>query len=73
MYKQVQVTDNQPNQYLRLLQIHEVPKMLHEVHVNVLGHAGQDATIAEVKKHYCGLPIQEAVVEFIRQCANCAP
>ena len=91
------MTDKQPNQYVRLLQLHEIPEVLHDTHVNVLGHACQDATIAEVsckttwckqcnssmmhchsngllqvKKHYCGLPIHEAVAEFIRQCDNCA-
>lgn len=40
--QEVQMTDNQPNQYLRLLQTHEIPKMLHDTRVNVMGHVGQD-------------------------------
>ena len=49
VFKAVDVTDDVPTGRLRLLQIHEIPEVLHEVHVNTLGHAGQDKTVAEVR------------------------
>ena len=48
VYKAIDVTKDVPTGRLRLLHIHEIPEVLHQVHVNALGHAGQDETVAEV-------------------------
>ena len=48
VYRKVDETDRNPEGLLQLLQIHEIPEVLHQAHCNVLGHAGQDKTIAEV-------------------------
>ena len=49
VYKAVPKSDDVPTGLLRLLKIHEIPKVLHEVRVNTLGHAGQDKTVDEVR------------------------
>lgn len=41
-------TDSNPDGRVQLLQLHELPKALHEVHVNLLGHAGEDKCVAKV-------------------------
>ena len=46
VYKAVDVTDDVPTGRLRLVQTHEPPEVLH---VNTLGHAGLDKTVAEVR------------------------
>lgn len=48
MFKEVEVTDKQPNKHVLVVQMHKIPEILHNIHVNVLGHAGPDATVAEV-------------------------
>ena len=49
VYKAVPKSDDVPTGLLRLLKIHEIPEVLHELHVNTLGHAGQDKTVHEVR------------------------
>ncbi len=49
VYKAVPKSDDVPTGLLRLLKIHDIPKVLHEVHVNTLGHAGQEKTVDEVR------------------------
>ena len=49
VHKAVPKSDDVPTGLLRLLKIHEIPKVLHEVRVNTLGHAGQDKTVDEVR------------------------
>ena len=45
VHKAVPKSDDVPTGLLRLLKIHEIPKVLHEVQVSTLGHAGQDKTV----------------------------
>ena len=48
VYRKVAETVRKSGGLLQLLQIHEIPEMLHQAPCNMLGHAGQDKTIAEV-------------------------
>ena len=41
-------TESNPDGRVQLLPLHEIPKALHEVHVNLLGHAGEDKCVAKV-------------------------
>jgi len=49
VYKAVPKSDDVSTGLLRLLQIHDIPKVLHDIHVSTLGHAGQDKTVDEVR------------------------